>query len=194
MKTMLKAIQKKNSGISGDIVSVFEDIVQKNIEQFGPNLTGVNCFAPEWDDEFSIALKERLSDEQRFRLYEQNGGCNGTGYDKARKEFAFKYADMPLRERLALFCEVFGRKAVLNDDSTITVTFACTHGYYKRAREGKYHSPPPSVEFYFERCAGGRLYEYQKALGVKLKIKSVDISPLHENVSNPVVFEFEVVQ
>jgi len=37
------------------------------------------------------------------------------------------------------------------------------------------------------------LYEYQKALGIKLKIKSVDVSPLSENIVNPVVFTFEIV-
>jgi hypothetical protein len=52
---------------------------------------------------------------------------------------------------------------------------------------------PASIETYFERCAGGRLYEYQKALGIKLKIKTVDVSPLSENIVNPVVFTFEIV-
>lgn len=138
-------------------------------------------------------MNEHLTKEQRFRLYEEAGACNGAGYDKERKAFAHKHADIPLAERLELFIKTFGRKAVLNNDNTITVTFACTHGYYKCAREGKYLSPPTSVESYFERCAGGRLYEYQKALGVKLKIKSVDVSPLNENVNNPVVFIFEIV-
>jgi hypothetical protein len=49
------------------------------------------------------------------------------------------------------------------------------------------------VESYFERCAGGRLYELQKALGIKLKIKSVDVSPLKENINNPVVFTYDIV-
>jgi hypothetical protein len=81
----------------------------------------------------------------------------------------------------------------LNDDGTITVTFACSHGYYKHAPKGKFKFPE-SVEIYFERCAGGRLYEYQKALGVKLKIKSVDVSALNENITNPVSFTFEVTE
>jgi len=37
------------------------------------------------------------------------------------------------------------------------------------------------------------LYECQKALGIKLKIKSVDISSLNENFDSPVVYTFEVV-
>jgi len=57
-----------------------------------------------------------------------------------------------------------------------------------------YTTPPPNVEGYFERCAGGRLYELEKALGIKLRIKSVDVSPLNENVRNPVVFTYEIVE
>ena len=174
---------------------IFEGIVQKLEEQHGPNLVGVKCFNPEWDDEFCMAMDELLTKEQRFRLYEENGGCNGAGYDKARRAFAQEHANMPLAERLELFCKTFERcPAVLNDDNTITVKFACTHGYYKRVREGKYTTPPRGVESYFERCAGGRLYELQKALGVKLRIKSVDVSPLQESVTNPVVFTFEIVE
>ena len=191
---MLRAMQKKNSGIPSNILPIFEGIVQKHQDESGLNLTGVKCFSPEWDDDFCIAMTKHLTQEQRFKLYETNGSCNGTGYDKQRKAFAQQHAHISLAERLALFEKNFRRrKAVLNSDNTITVWFACSHGYYKRAREGKYASPPPSVESYFERCAGGRLYEYQKVLGVKLKIKSVDISPLSEDVSNPVIFTFEIV-
>ena len=52
---------------------------------------------------------------------------------------------------------------------------------------------PPNADEYFGRCASGRLYELQKALGIKLKIKSVDVTPLQENLDNPVVFTYEIV-
>ncbi len=106
-------------------------------------------------------------------------------------------AYLPLAERLEIFEQTFKRaKAVLNDDNTFTVKFACTHGYYRKARlahKGTFQLPE-TIESYFERCAGGRLYEYKKALGIKLKIKSVDVSPLNENPLNPVVFVFEIVK
>ena len=60
------------------------------------------------------------------------------------------------------------------------------------APKGKFQFPE-SIETYFERCAGGRLYEYQKALGIKMKIKSVDVSPLNEDIVRLVIFTFEVV-
>jgi hypothetical protein len=149
---------------------------------------------PEWDDEFCQAMVKHLTKEQRFYLYETQGACNGTAANKLRKTFAVEYEHLALDEKMGLFAETFKRqKPILNDDNTITLSFKCSHGYYKQVREGKYTSPPPNVEGYFERCAGGRLYELQKALGIKLKIKSVDTSPLHENPGNPVLFTLEIV-
>lgn len=179
MKTMLKSMRMRKNEIPDDKLLLFEHIVQ--------TYEGQEC-----EEKFLNAMEEQLTKEQRFRLYEQNGSCNGTGYDKERKAFALEHADMPLAKRLELFTNTYGRRAVLNDDNTITVTFACKHGYYKHAPKGNFQYPA-SLETYFERCAGGRLYEYQKALGIKLKIKSVDVSPLRENIVNPVVFTFEIV-
>lgn len=179
MKTMMNIMRKRRNEIPEDILILFEEIDQI--------YKGDEC-----DGKFMKAMEEYLTKELRFRLYEQNGSCKGTGYDKERKAFALEHADKSLAERLELFTNTYGRTAVLNDDNTITVTFACKHGYYKHAPKGMFQFPA-SIETYFERCAGGRLYEYQKALGIKLKIKSVDVSPLNENIVNPVVFTFEIV-
>jgi hypothetical protein len=179
MKTMLKIMRMRKNEIPDDILPLFEHIVQTYKRD-------------ECDEKFIKTMEEQLTKEQRFRLYEQNGSCSGTRYDKERKAFALEHADKPLAERLELFTNTFGRTAVLNNDNTITVTFTCNHGYYKHAPKGMFRFPA-SIETYFERCAGGRLYEYQKALGIKLKIKSVDVSPLSENIVNPVVFTFEIV-
>ncbi|MCL2840069.1 MAG: hypothetical protein FWE05_04780 [Defluviitaleaceae bacterium] len=194
MNSMVSAMKKKKSGIPENVLPIFEGILQRHKDEFGPHLVGYTSFHPEWNDEFCQALNKHLTQAQRFKLYETQGACNGAGADKERKVFAVEHAHLALDERMALFAETFGRwKPVLNDDNTLTLTFKCSHGYYKRAREGKYTSPPPNVEGYFERCAGGRLYELQKALGIKLKIKSVDISPLVEDVNNPVVFIFDIL-
>ena len=180
MKTMLKLMRNQKTEIPNDILLFFENIVQTYNKD-------------ECEEKFLLAMEEHLTKEQRFRLFEQNGSCSGTGYDKERKAFSLEHADKPLAQRLELFTKTFGRTAVLNDDNTITVTFSCNHGYYKHAPKGKFQFPD-SIETYFERCAGGRLYEYQKALGIKLRIKSVDVSPLNDNIQNPVVFTFEIVE
>ena len=186
-KTTLKLMQKKDSVIPKDILPIFEGISDKYKAMDAPP-------HGECDSEFVKAMEKHLTKEQRFWLYEQNGACKGTGNDKERKTFADKYADMTIDERVEQFAEVSKRRVVLNDDNTITVTFKCSHGYYKRAREEKNFTLPLSVESYFERCAGGRLYELQKVLGIKLKIMSVDISPLSENIENPVIFTFKIME
>lgn len=175
MKTVLNSMKLRKNEIPEEILPLFEHIVQ--------TFEGDEC-----DAKFLKAMEEHLTKEQRFRIWEQNGGCRGTGDDNKRKAFACEHAEKPLAERLKLL----NKNAVLNDDNTITMKFACTHGYYKHAPKGKFQFPE-SIETYFERCAGGRLYGFQKALGIKLKIKSVDISPLLENIINPVVFTFEIV-
>ena len=180
MKTIFESMKKKKNGISEDLLPLFENILN--------NYTG-----DELDNNFYKAMEQHLTQEERFRLFEQNGACNGKKLDPQRKLFELEHANKPLFQRLELFSNNFGRTAVLNEDNTITVTFACKHGYYKHAPKGKFKLTD-SIKTYFERCAGGRLYECQKALGVKLKLKSVDISPLKENISNPVVFTFEVIE
>ena len=182
MKTMLATMKKKKSGIPPEVMPMFEGIVQK-YEGVGDR-----------EKEFFTAMEEHLTQDQRYGLFTLAGGCKGTGADKARKAFAAEHAHLPLGERLAQFAKTFDRGGcVLNEDDTITVKFACTHGYYKRIREKKPHNPPASLQTYFDRCAGGRLYELEQALGITLRIKSVDISPLDENPANPVVFTFEIV-
>ncbi len=179
MKTMLKLMRMHKNEISEDVLPFFEHIVQAYKRD-------------ECEEKFLKAMEEHLTKEQRFRLCEQNGSCSGKGYDKERKAFALEHADKPLAERLKLFTNTFGRTAILNGDNTITITFACRHGYYKHAPKGKFPFSA-AISAYFERCAGGRLYEYQKVLGIKLKIKSVDVSGLDENIVNPVTFTFEIV-
>ncbi|MCL2365251.1 MAG: hypothetical protein FWC71_11400 [Defluviitaleaceae bacterium] len=187
MKTMLYAMQKKQMGISEDVIPIFEGILQKHNDLGAPN-SGY-C-----DKEFIEAMEKHLTKEQRFRLYAQNGGCKGTGRDKERKAFALEHADKTLAEKLELFVNMYNRKAILNDDNTIAVTFTCAHRYHKVKRDQGKSIPLPPVELYFESCAGGRLYELQKALGIKLRIKSIDISSLDENFDNPVVYAFEIVE
>jgi len=156
MKVVLREMKKKKNRIPEDVLFIFEGIVKKCEKKLGPNLVGLTCFNPEWDDEFSNAMIEHLTKEQRFQLYEEAGACNGAGSDKKRKAFALENAHLDLDERMELFAEKFKRwKPVLNDDNTLTLNFKCSHGYYKRAKERKYTIPPPNVESYFEDVQAG---------------------------------------
>ena len=75
MRTMLKEMKKAKYGISQKKLDKFERIIQK--------YEGNEC-----DEMFMKAMNEQLSKEQRFHLYETQGGCPGTGYDKQRRTFA----------------------------------------------------------------------------------------------------------
>jgi hypothetical protein len=74
---------------------IFENIVQK---YYVPN-RGSN----EGDSKFMEAIGEHLTEEQRFRLFEQNGGCRGFSQEKERKAFALKHKDKTLPEKLELY-------------------------------------------------------------------------------------------
>lgn len=87
MKTMLKSMRMRKNEIPEDILPLFEHIVQTYRRD-------------ECDEKFIKAMEEQLTKEQRFRLYEQNGSCRGTGYDKERKSFALEHADKPLAKGL----------------------------------------------------------------------------------------------
>ena len=79
MKSMVNAMKKKNSGVPEDIFPIFEGIFQRCQDEYGPHLVGYTSFHPEWDDEFCQSMSKHLTKEQRFRLYETQGACNGAG-------------------------------------------------------------------------------------------------------------------
>jgi hypothetical protein len=79
---------------------------------------------------------------------------------------------------------------VLNGDDTITVKVTCG-SCYRWAREKDNFTV--SHVTYYGRCAGGRMYKLQQALGVKLRIKSIDVPPHGVNNENPAVFTYEPV-
>jgi len=185
MKTMLSTMKKRKNGISEDILSIFEHIFK--------TYSGKEC-----DNKFREAMDEYLTKEQRFRLWEQNGGCKGTGHDKERKAFALKHADKPLAEKLESYINTIGkdlsektRSIILSEESkTITVIFACDE-CYRHTLKGNLTAP---LNIYYEACAGGRLYNLQTALGIKLRIKGVDIPSLGVSKESPCVFIYDIVE
>ena len=125
-----------------NIYDIFEGIIQKYEDPMvSPSL------GPECDNEFFNAMEEHLTREQRLRLYETNGGCMGTGHAKKRKNFALEYAHLDLDERMELYAKTFGgRKPVLKNDNTISVTFTCAHRFGKVKRDKIKNSPPPPID------------------------------------------------
>jgi hypothetical protein len=182
MRTVLKSMLNKKIGIPEDVIIIFEDIITS---YFVPGRG-----SKEGDIKFTQAMERYLTKEQLYKLWEKHGGCQGTGHDKERRDFALTHKDKTLSEKLEIYLSTLGKNkiAVLNDDNTLAVIFTCPHGpKFEGDRNEK-----TSLEFHYGRCAGGRLYEYQKILGVKLKVNSVEVPP---NISNetPVVFTFEII-
>ena len=104
MTTILRAMQKKNSGISEDVLPIFEDIVQNHSGSSSPYI-GLD----ERCNVFAEAMAKYLTEEQRYRIFEKNGTCSDTRADEKRKAFAVEYAHLALDERMALFAEKFDR-------------------------------------------------------------------------------------
>jgi hypothetical protein len=183
MKTILGIMKKRKNGIPDAILQVFENIVH--------TYSGQECFG-----KYMQAVEKHFNQEQRFRIWEQYGGCMGTGHDKKRKSFAVECSGQPLSEKVNKYIDTFEngfcgntRNIVYDEESgTITVTFSCDE-CYRHIKKGHITAP---LNIQYEYCAGGRLYSLEKALDIKLKIESVDVSPLGISVDTPCVFVFKV--
>ena len=146
-------------------------------------------------------MDELLTDEQKLAVMEVEGCCKGGTRDAACKAFAKEHKDKPLNEKLALMFTLENMmNPRLNADGSFTITMfgyqngvhtgktTCSCGAIKKLKQ------PFSVsKTYCGCCAGHFLYHYQNALGVKLRLKEVNSSPLDTNGEQPCSFTFEVV-
>ena len=146
-------------------------------------------------------MDELLTKEQVFAIMEQQGCCKSGKRDKDCKAFAKEHADKPLEEKLALLSGVqYMMSPRLNSDGTITVSYGsyqngvhtgkttCSCGAIKKLKQPFSVSPT-----FCGCCAGHFLYHYQNALGVKLKLKEINSSPLNTNGEKPCTFTFAIV-
>lgn len=185
MKTILSLMKKRKNGIPENLLSRFDNIVQSS--------KGNVC-----DNRFMEAMGEYLTQEQRFMLWEQHGGCMGTGHDQARKSFALEHDELSLSARVDLYLSTFAREysgktrnVVYNEhDNTIAITFACDE-CYRNTLNGKLTAP---FGLYYESCAGGRMYNLEKALGIKLRFKTLDIPPQGISEEHPCIYTFDIMK
>jgi hypothetical protein len=146
-------------------------------------------------------MDKLLTKEQCLSIMEKQGCCKGGQRDKDCKAFALEHADKPFSEKLALMSSIqYMMSPCLNDDGTFTITFGgyqngvhtgkttCSCGSIKKMKQPFFVSPT-----YCGCCAGHFLYHYQNALGVKLKLKEINSSPLNTNGEKPCKFTFEVL-
>ncbi len=146
-------------------------------------------------------MDELLTNEQKLAVLESEGCCKGGKRDAACKAFGKEHKDKPLAEKLALMFTVeYMMNPRLNDDGSFTITMSghqngvhtgkttCSCGAIKKLKQ-----PLTVSKTYCGCCAGHFLYHYQNALGVNLRIKEINSSPLDSNGENPCSFTFEVV-
>ena len=146
-------------------------------------------------------MDELLTNEQILAVMEKQGCCKSGWRDKECKAFGKKYSDMPIEEKLTLIPNIPHFSAPrLNEDGTITITFneyqngvhtgktTCSCGLIKKLKQPFSVSPT-----FCGCCAGHVLYHHQNALGVKLRLKEINSSPLNTNGEKPCEFTFEIV-
>lgn len=131
-------------------------------------------------------------------LYERNACCKGGSREKASKQFAAKYAQLPIKERIEHIEEVpYMGNAILEDDGIICVNavyykvgeeFACACSNYN-----KLGFQENVRRDYCYCCAGHFLHHYQIMLDVKLKTREIVSSPLDSHGKEPCVIRFEIV-
>jgi hypothetical protein len=146
-------------------------------------------------------MDELLTKEQCLSIMEKQGCCKGGQREKDCKAFALEHKDKSFSEKLALMSSIqYMMSPCLNDDGTFTITFGgyqngvhlgkntCSCGLIKKLEQPFYVSPT-----YCGCCAGHFLYHYQNALGVKLRLKRINSSPLNTNCEQSCGFTFEVI-
>ena len=147
-------------------------------------------------------MDELLTREQCLAVMQEQGCCKGGKRDKDCKAFGKENKDKPLVEKLALMFSVeYMMSPRLNNDGTFTITMegqatnnrvhqgktTCSCGAIKKLKQ-----PFNVSATYCGCCAGHFLYHYQNALGVKLRLKDINSSPLNTNGEKPCSFTFEI--
>jgi len=144
-------------------------------------------------------MDELLTKEQRIAIMEQQGCCKTGIGPKAHGEFGAKHAGKTLEEKVALLnaAQIPHRAPCrLNEDNTLSVYWGdndswnnmCPCGIIKKLPEPKAVSPT------FCGCCGGHIKNnYQKSLGVKLRLKEIVSSASSSGGKKRCEFLYEIV-
>ena len=144
-------------------------------------------------------MDKLLTKEQRLRVMEQQGCCKTGKGPAAHREFGLKNADKPLSEKVSLLNEAqMPHKApcCLNDDGTLSVYWgsddlkkrSCPCGFTKKLPDSY------EVPLTFCGCCGGHIRNnYQKSLGVKLRLKEIVSSSSNSNGEKRCEFLYEII-
>ena len=172
-KRMKKAWKES---VPEDTIRLFEDIVKTAISEEEAELGFVRL------------MDKILEDEQRLTFWEQNGGCIGGGRNREAKAFALENAGKSLDEKIKLLNNTQCLSNVEQDkNGTIKAEVAC---HCTTLRAYKFLATPSL----YGCAAGAALYNYQIALGTKLKLKSYGASVNFTEKRRPCSFTFEIAE
>jgi len=175
LKNLIKTMKKDK--YPADIINQFEHIVEA-------------CSHDDSLFEFVGKMDLLLTEEQRLSLWERNGGCRLGGRNREAVAFKQEHADKPWAEKLSLLKNVRSlNRFRLNEDGTITAENGCHLCVLKKLKP-----PYTATSSLFGCSAGGALYNYETALGVKLKIQSIDTHLTEGSGETPYSFTFEVLE
>jgi len=167
LKGMVKKMKKDE--IPECTISRFESIIQSSNDDKEAEL------------KFVKLMDELLEEEQRLSIWERNGSCDGGG--RSGKAFALENADKSLAEKIEVLKNA--NRIKLNEDGTFTAERAC---HCTSIRPEKFTISPT----FYGCAAAAALYNYEIALGVKLKLTSYKASPRSTDSEKPCLFTFEI--
>ena len=168
-KGMVKKMKKDD--IPECTISQFENIIQSSNDNIEAELRFVKL------------MDELLEEEQRLSIWERNGSCDGGG--RPGKAFALENAEKTLAEKIEILKK--NNNIILNEDGTFTAERSC---HCTKRRHEKFSISPT----FYGCAAAASLYNYEIALGVKLKLKSYKASPRSTDNEKPCLFTFEIVK
>ena len=143
-------------------------------------------------------MDELLTEEQRLSVMQEQGCCKTGSGPRDHSAFGRANADKTLAEKVAAINNIeFPHRAPckLNEDGTLTVYWgaenmrgrSCPCGIVKKLPEGY------DVPLTFCGCCGGHIRNnYQKSLGVKLRLKEIVSSSSSSKGKKRCEFLFEV--
>jgi len=159
LKDMHKAIKMKKHNISEAAIRHFDDVMLLVDTDYAVT-----------EPKFVEKMDELLTEEQRLLLWEYGGSCRGGETGREAKKLGQSLEGKSLSEKIDVMNQnehMF--KSHLNEDGTITVYCFC------HCLQHRFNNPENAKASSAYGCAAGaHLAIIKSALGVKLKIKSVD--------------------
>jgi len=140
-----------------------------------------------------------LSNEQRLLIMQELGCCKTGMGPKAHRAFGQENREKTLAEKVAILNETkmpHRAPCRLNDDGTLSVYWGsggkekrdCPCGYIRKLPESF------EVPLTYCGCCGGHIrHNYQKSLGVNLRLKEIVSSSSNSNGEKRCEFLYEVV-